>query len=159
MGSGLLEVRQSLPNVFMESEESCKLWEARLLHFHGQATVNQHWPWVLRAAWNPFHFTPGYNVSQVQCAFCYWILNLPWSISPAWEQALDHCPLPLISAPGRRSNPAQTTPKLMSAFHPPPRPDLASTYPQVMLLKRSNIRNGYHEGLPQRHLCTSESLH
>lgn len=115
------------------------------------------WSWVLWAVWNPFHFTPGYNVCQVQCALCYWILNPPWSISSAWEQALDHYPLALISGTEADiQTQQQTIPKLMSAFHPHPRPNSVSTFPQVMLLKRSDIKNGCHEGLPQRkhHLAT-----
>lgn len=131
-----------------------------VLPFHCQATVNQHHPGYF-GRFGILFISPRATI----CAKCSVLFVIGSSSHPGAFLLTENKHLTTVLWHWSRADiqtQQQTISKLMSTFHPSPRP---STFPQVMLLKRSDIKNGYHEGLPQRkhRLATpigeSESLH
>lgn len=142
MESGLLEARQSLPKVFMESQKILVASSGKqdFVSFHGQATVKQHDPRYFGRL--GILFIPPPATMGDKCSVLFVTGS---STYPEHFSCLRTSTWPLFSTPDLSTETDIQTqqkriPKLMSAFHPPPHSDLASTYPQVMLLKRSNIK-------------------
>lgn len=165
--TGLLEVGRILTEAFMAPHRGLQaLGSKTLFPFRSQAPVYQRDPGYFGRLREPTlpHFAVGCNVCPVQC--CSLLLDpqlTPKHFSPpAQEAALDHCAQALspvwrqLFKPSNKQCRRWCLPFILIP--------LASTFPQVMLIKRSNIKNSYHEGIPQRKnklatcICISQPL-